>query len=376
MDRVVPALLLMVVFLISAIAIYSITFKLTEVSILTSSTLSEVELIISSSWIGGAIGGLVIGLASDRIGKKKALGISITLFSVPLLVNVLVDRVLAIYYVLWFLIGFGVNGDNGVSYVLIAEFSPPSLRATFGSLMQGFYFLGAMIGASLSAFLGFREFLLTISLLSLLSFLPWAKVPESKFRGGKFRPVEVFSRKHKGITVFGSMAVVGAFLFLVPLVSLGYTLFSESGFPRALSSFAVTVSFLVGFAGFTLAGRIADAIGKRRTTFAFLTVGLVGVALLVGVSLLKDFYFLLFVYPLLMFSSSFFAYFGVWISELYPPQLKGTGTNTAFFLGRLLGGGFGVFLVALLPLPLALSLSVVSLVSLLLVLAGVQKLRG
>ncbi|WP_238842090.1 hypothetical protein [Sulfolobus sp. E11-6] len=60
----------------------------------------------------------------------------------------------------------------------------------------------------------------------------------------------------------------------------------------------------------------------------------------------------------LFFSSAFFAFFGVWLSELYPVSVRGTGSNFALLIGRLIGGGFGTLIISIIPLPLRLSLAI------------------
>jgi hypothetical protein len=62
------------------------------------------------------------------------------------------------------------------------------------------------------------------------------------------------------------------------------------------------------------------------------------------------------------------------MSEVYPAEIRATGTNTTLFLGRLLGGGFGVSLVLLLPFSLGRSLSLALIASSILVLTSTTQL--
>jgi MFS family permease len=360
---------LMLIFLFSSITIYSITFEIKMISSLTHVPLSSSELIISLSWVGGAVGGLVMGILADRVGKRKALLASILVFSLPILLNVpLLDEIFA-FYVLWFLVGFGVNGDNGISYVYLAELAPPGFRSTLGSLMQGLYFLGAIVGAVLSSLAPIRDFLIIVGVLGLVGILLWFLIPESKFKGGKLQVTRVFDKENRRTTVLGSLFAIGSFLYLVPLVSLGDTMFLSYHFSRALSSLLITVALIVGMLSFLVSGRLADKFGKRRVTVALGIVAIASVLLFVTVGI-SDHSSLPVVYPVMMLASSFFSYFGVWISELYPLPLKGSGTNVTLFLGRLIGGGFGVSLVALLPFSLPLNLGSILLISAILIIVG------
>ncbi|BBG23431.1 MFS transporter [Sulfuracidifex tepidarius] len=371
-SKYLGAVFLMLIFLLSAVVIYSITFEIKDVVELTHVPYSSAELVISLSWIGGALGGLFMGILADRIGKKNSLLISILVFSLPVLINAYFIQIVA-FYVLWFIIGFGVNGDNGISYVYVNELAPPNLRSTFGSIMQGLYFLGAIVGAVTSSFISFQDYLIFIGLLGLIGVPLWFFIPESKFKGSKLNVKEVFGENLRRTTLFGSLFSIGGFLYLVPLISLGDTLLLLHGFSKSFSSLFITVSLLVGLLGFAIAGRLADKFGKRKVTLAFSALGLISVVLFAAS--LSEKSLLLIIYPLMVVSSSFFAYLGVWLSELYPLPLKGSGTNVNLFFGRLIGGGFGVSLVAFLPFSLSLNLSIILVLSIVLIMIGGSQLK-
>jgi len=49
----------------------------------------------------------------------------------------------------WFLVGFGVNAENGITYALVAE-NWRSGRGLMGGLVQGIYFVGIVLDAVVS----------------------------------------------------------------------------------------------------------------------------------------------------------------------------------------------------------------------------------
>lgn len=350
---------LLTIFLFSALAIYSISFVLPK---FISSFGGLASFAIPLSWIGGAIGGLLMGIFGDTKGKRLSLLISILLFVFPILGNVVVDNVV-LFYLIWFLIGFGVNAVNGISYVYAAELSPPSIRGLIGSIMQGLYFLGAILGLLISFVTKETIFpyYTIIFVLSAISIPLWFLIPESKWKAKfSFR----VSREFVKVTVFGSLFSIGAFLLLVPLVSLSFTLFSS----LKLNAYAVIlIGFIIGMIGFTIAGSISDRIGRKKASYLFAGISVFS-------SLLFFFGLVIASFILLMFGSSFFAYFGIWMSEIYPINFKATGTNITLFLGRLLGGGFGVTLVLLLPFGLERDLSLTALISSIIVLLSATQL--
>ncbi|BCS93072.1 MFS transporter [Metallosphaera javensis (ex Sakai et al. 2022)] len=349
---------LLLIFLLAALSVYSISFVLPSLSSIYG---QGVYFTVPLSWIGGSIGGVALSILADRWSRKFSLLVSIALFTFPLLLNVLV-RNLSLLYAIWFLIGFGVNGENGISYAYAAELSPPRYRGFVGSIMQGLYFMGGLLGLIWAfLFTNLDTYFLTLGLASLLSFVLWFLIPESKWK----------SRSSTGrinvlrIVILGSLFAIGSFLFVVPLVSLSFTLLSS----LKLNAFLVlSIALLVGMIAFTLAGRISDRIGRKRTTFLF-----IGISILFSLAILLTLNSTLLSISLimLMVGSSFFAYFGIWMSEIFPPEIRATGTNVVFFLGRLVGGGFGVSLVLLMPFGLKDDLGISLLVSSILVLGSV-----
>ncbi|MFP3163582.1 MAG: hypothetical protein RXQ75_07125 [Acidianus hospitalis] len=73
--------------------------------------------------------------------------------------------------------------------------------------------------------------------------------------------------------------------------------------------------------------------------------------------------------------SAFFEFFGVWISELYPIQVRATGANFTLLIGRLIGGGFGTFIVSLIPLQLNVSLSLDLIITSIVATIGISLMR-
>ncbi|MBP1357160.1 MAG: MFS transporter, partial [Sulfolobus sp.] len=79
---------LLVIFLFSAMSIYSISFVLYPMAKEINVPISSIEFAIPLSWIGGAIGGVIMGIVGDYWGRRHALLLSILLFSIPMIVNI------------------------------------------------------------------------------------------------------------------------------------------------------------------------------------------------------------------------------------------------------------------------------------------------
>jgi len=66
---------ILLLFLVSAIAIYSIVPLLPSLEVKLHTSLTTLALVISLGWVGGAIGGLLIGVLSDSYGRRLMLSI-------------------------------------------------------------------------------------------------------------------------------------------------------------------------------------------------------------------------------------------------------------------------------------------------------------
>ncbi|MEM3225692.1 MAG: MFS transporter [Saccharolobus sp.] len=347
---------LLILFLLSALSVYSISFVLPTLAKIYG---QGVYFTVPMSWIGGAIGGVLLSILADKWSRRISLLISIFLFTIPLLINFLIKN-LSLLYLAWFIIGFGVNGENGLSYAYAAELSPQGYRGFVGSIMQGLYFIGALMGLIWSfLFRNIETYFLSLGLLSSLSFVLWFLIPESKWRT-KRSNVKVAKT-----VILGSIFAIGSFLFIVPLVSLSFSVLSIL---KVNSFLILSIALILGMISFTLAGRISDILGRKKTTFIFIAISII-----FSIIMLLTFNYLIIAItiPALMIGSSFFAYFGVWMSEVFPPEARATLTNLVFFLGRLIGGGFGVSLVLLMPFGLKDDLSVALIISSILVLLSV-----
>ena len=335
----------LLLFLVSAIAIYSIVPLLPFLEAKFHTSLTTLALVISLGWVGGAIGGVIIGALSDSYGRRLMLFISILIFGISTLLSYFITSVYLLF-ITWFLVGFGVNGENGISYAIVAE-TLKGGRGTIGGFMQGLYFAGYLLSLILA--LTRFSFLIVGILALVLSPLSFT-MSESSRKG--FRPFSNLKEINVRLAIVSSLLAISAFLYTVPFVSLLPTLFEE----LHVSYSILIIASLIGIIFYTLSGYISDIIGRKRTSIIFSII-----AILAGVIFYSLLHSILFPFTvfLVFLGSSFFSYLGVWISELYPPKLRATGNNLSFLLGRIIGGGFGVALVTLLPFTLSSNLAII-----------------
>lgn len=357
----------LVAFLLAAYSMYAITFVLIPLHVSFNVSLTIVTIAITLSWIGGAFGGFIFGYISDIFGRKKTLLVTIILYSILTILIYFINNIYELY-ILMFFIGAGVNGENGISYVLISSMEKTKFRGTLGGFMQGLYALGALLGAITASIIlprygmaAWRYVFLTAGIISLSSIIFWFFIPDFKIDTQKsykkLNIKDIFNKNVINLTLFGSIFAFASFMFLIPLFSLA---------PTYLENYRISNYYYIIYAGliiallvFGLSGYISDMIGRKKTVICFSIIAIIfsSLFLYINYALLK--YYIPLSLILIYLSSSFFAFYGVWISELYPPKMRGAGSNFTLLLGRLFGGGFGPLIVVLIPLKLGVSLGII-----------------
>ncbi|MFP3231894.1 MAG: MFS transporter, partial [Acidilobus sp.] len=97
----------LVPFMLSAYAVFSISMVVNQLSEALAASRPLVLWAIPIDFIGGAVGGLLIGHLADRAGRRKALYLAGLTFSLAVLLASSI-RELWQLYLAWFFVGFGV----------------------------------------------------------------------------------------------------------------------------------------------------------------------------------------------------------------------------------------------------------------------------
>lgn len=301
----------------------------------------------SVALIAGAAGGMAFGRIADRLGRVRALTLSILLYSAA-------TAGLATSGALWqlvawrILVGFGMGGEWSCGSVLVAETWPAEHRGKAMGLMQSGWAIGALIAAAASALIlgryGWRVLFLIGALPAIAAFFirrnveepqVWTERPREKSRWSEmFSPQ--FIRRTLIATLLSSSVLVAywgvsswlpAFL-ATPLVKGGAGL-------TVTTSAQWLIALQVGaFFGYISFGWIADRIG-RRPAFTFF---MIAATLLVP---LFAFYartpmLLLTLGPLLgFFAHGYFSLFGAMLAELFPTRIRAGAQGFCYNGGRL-----------------------------------------
>lgn len=344
--------------------------------------LSDVMLsyVLGASLAATAVGGVVFGVLSDHIGRKKVLQLTIITYSVgtflsglaPDFATLLICRVIT---------GFGVGGEWATGQTYISETFPPGVRGRFGALMQ----TGAPIGIALASIaggflapaIGWRACFMLSGLPALIVIFIRKRLPESDMwlerravdtesAIGKF--LSLFSREYRGLFAQSLVLTVfdmSAYWFTYSWMP-GY-LNRQRGLSMTKSALWMIVTQAGGFLGYLTFGFFADRFGRRPAYTVYsviMALGLVMITLFwdsiaANPPLILSFMFLV------GFGTGMFSGYGPLFAEIFPTNIRNTAMGSAFNLARGVqfftpvviaviaakyGLGGGIFLAALFAL--------------------------
>lgn len=315
----------------------------------------------ASLMLGAAIGGIVLGNLGDRIGRTRAMGISILLYSVFAALGAVVQTQQQML-VLRFLVGLGVGGlwPNGIA--LVAECWPGAKRPLVSGAMMAGLNAGILILSQLARIwpvtvdswrwifylAGAPALLGVFSLLALPESPKWlASVGATLGRTTPLR--DLFSRNLIRFTLVGiavsAIPMVGAWSaskWMIPWAD--QVAGKENGGYKAVTQGYWALGAVIGsFAG----AQLVNLLG-RRTSYALISLGaltLTWTMFLLTAPLRPEFQAIVFAQGLV--STLFFGWLALYLPELFPTQVRATGSGLAYNSGRF-GTAAGVLLAGFL----------------------------
>ena len=312
----------------------------------------EMGWIGSINSIGMAVGALVFGILSDKIGRKSVFIITLLLFSIGSGLTALTTT-LAMFLVLRFLIGMGLGGELPVASTLVSESVEAHERGKIVVLLESFWAGGWLIAALISYFVipkyGWEVAMVLSAIPALYAlYLRWNLPDSPRFQKVEKRPSvienikSVWSGEYRKATIMlwilwfcVVFSYYGMFLWLPSVMVL-------KGFSLIKSFQYVLIMTLAQLPGYFTAAWFIERLGRKFVLVTYL-IGTACSAYLFGVA---DSLTVLIVAGMLL---SFFN-LGAWgalyayTPEQYPTVIRGTGAGMAAAFGRI-GGILGPLLV-------------------------------
>ncbi len=311
--------------------------------------LTTVTLVVS------AVGGALAGVLADRVGRVKALMITVityALFTVlcgfaPNYETLLVFRALQ---------GLGFGGEWAVGAILVAEYASARHRGRTLGAVQSAWAAGwalavlvyTLVFQFFDADLAWRILFWTGALPALL--VLWVRrnvedAPEAaaarvaSAERGSLRAV--FRPGLLRVTLFATLlstGVQGGYYTLATWVPTflkterGLTVVGTGGYLALLISGA--------FTGYLMGGHLTDRIGRKRNIALFAVLSAVSVIAYTQIPAGANTLLLVLGFPLGFCMSAIFSGFGSFLAELYPTPVRGTGQGLTYNTGRAVGAVF------------------------------------
>jgi MFS family permease len=317
-------------------------------------TNAQAGLVNSAMLVAAAAGGILAGVLSDRIGRRRTLIYTILLYSFAS-AGAAFSRGLGDLVFWRVLVGLGLGGEWSAGATLVAESWPAEHRGKAASVMQSGWALGYMAAAAISTVVlprfGWRALFLVGVLPALVTLWIRRHVEEpaiwlnSRASGGPglralFRAP--LGGKTLAATACASAVLLGYWGLFTWLPAFLGGEAKEGG--AALGTATIGRFLLIAqagaFFGYLSFGWAADRIGRRP---AFATFVLAAAALIPVYGSLPKWAgdgsapWLLALGPLIgFFGAGYFSLFGAMLAELFPTSIRGTAQGFTYNAGRVL----------------------------------------
>jgi MFS family permease len=308
--------------------------------------------------VGAAFGGWLFGWLGDRIGRVRAMALSVLTYALFTGVCGLAQGPVQLMAVR-FVAALGMGGEWSLGVALVMESWPPRARPVLAGLIGASANVGfilttipvmAVEGAGLALNAGGWRWVLGICAFpALLTFLLRLFVPESEKwlhavqTGPRARLVDIFAPGVRSRTILG--AVLGSVALIATWGAVQWipvwvrTVTGDQQMVNAVQVFS-GIGAVVG----TLLGAIVGRILDRRLTYFGLCLG----SLLISTLLFRvDFQiteglsalFLAVVFLTGLFTASFYGWFPLYLPELFPTRVRATGQGFSYNFGRIIAAG-------------------------------------
>jgi MFS transporter, MHS family, proline/betaine transporter len=320
------------------------------------------------------LGGIVLGAVADRVGRKSALTLTISLMAVGIAfvafsptyqsigiaapILMLIGRLIQ---------GFSAGGEVGCATAFLVEYAPPRRRGYFGSFQMVAQAIASLLGSLFGAVLtrslspehlyswGWRvPFVVGLMIVPVGLYLR-TKLDESPVFVEKREkdelttsPIRDTATKHWmqvaagfGLTVFGT---VGTYIFLLYMPTHATRVLHLPLTDGLISSACGAVCYLVVC---PIAGALSDRIGRKKMMLTALGASLVTAYPIFAVLTAHPSLPMLIACQVLLmvYLAVFQGCYPAFISELLPSSIRSTGISVSYNVAVMIFGGFAPAIV-------------------------------
>jgi MFS family permease len=317
----------------------------------------EAGLIGTVTLMTSAIGGWLAGILSDRIGRVKALQITICWFALFTVLCGLAQNFTQLLLARG-LMGLGMGGEWTAGAILMGEVIRASDRGKAVGMVQAGWAIGWGISAILYALMfswlppewAWRTlFLIGILPAFFVIFIrrfieePEIFVAQKKQRektGRESSFIEIFSPSVLSITLRSVLLTTGAQGGYYAITTWLPTFLKTERHLTVLATGGYLAMVIVGsYVGYIVSAFLTDYLG-RKVNFILFALGSMCIAFLYTYIPVNDTVMLYLGFPLGFFVSGVFSGMGAFLTELFPTHIRGSGQGFTYSMGRALGALF------------------------------------
>ncbi len=302
--------------------------------------------------LASGLGGVMFGFIADRLGRKRALMLSILTYSVFSFASGLATSVqmLAAFR---FVLGLGMGGEWNTGATLVAETWPTELRAKAIAVVQSSWALGyaaaALVSGIVLRYFDWRVVFFVGLLPAAVTLWIRKDVPESEMwkehrrlnEGATASFSELLSPRYLRPTLvlllvnfFGMFGWWGLFTWIPPYLSLPIAQGGRGFGVVGTTGLLVFLNLAGMFPGYASFGWVADRLGRRRSFLVYL---LAAAALVPLYAQARSGLALLLLGPVVaFFGTGFFSGSGIIGSEIFPTQLRARALGLTYNGARTL----------------------------------------
>jgi MFS family permease len=305
-------------------------------------------LLNSLTLLASGIGGVAFGFIADRLGRKRALMLSILTYSVCSFASGLATSVLMLA-VFRFVLGLGMGGEWNTGATLVAETWPTELRAKAISIVQSSWAIGyALAALAVGIVLHYADWRMAffVGILPALVVL-WIRrgVPESKMWQERHGSSGNAAGSHSAVSAlqtgfgalfrppylkptvallfmnfFGMFAWWGLFTWIPPYLSLPAEQGGRGFGIMGTTTLLVVLNLAGMFPGYASFGWVADYMGRRKSFLLYTFLA----ALLVPIyaTARAPWAIMILGTVLAFFGTGFFSGSGIIGSEIFPTEVR------------------------------------------------------
>src|SRR6266567_9546899 len=303
----------------------------------------------SLTLLASGIGGVAFGFLADRVGRKRALMLSILTYSICSFASGLSTSILMLA-VFRFILGLGMGGEWNTGATLVAETWPTELRAKAISVVQSSwaigYALAALVAGIVLHYADWRMVFFVGVLPAAITLWIQSRVPESEMWQEHHRLAQESKRvaeaqaayDHSSFArifqppfvrhtfallfanFFGMFAWWGLFTWLPPYLSLPVSQGGRGFGVMGVTTLLVSLNLFGMFPGYASFGWVADHLGRRRSymLYTFLAALLVPLYAMVRAPAAL----LVLGTIVAFFGTGFFSGSGIIGSEIFPTSVR------------------------------------------------------